>query len=374
MKGKPRILIIDNSKGITGAFKSIRNISEYLSSQFSFHFAIPRGSENLNILQRSQIEVVEASFIELSKSLITLLYFPRLFYNALKINKYVNQNNIDIIHVNDIYNLVGIIIKLINPKVKLVHHVRLLPSSYIKRFYKLWKKLIEKYADKIVCVSKIASLNFREDKTVIIYDSIVIPLNDLEKKEHKKNKCFEILVLANYIPGKGHKQAIEAFELALPSIGNSKLVFHGGILSNKKNRTFKESLKEYVTKKRIAEYVEFNGLTNEVEEIISNSDLMLNFSESESFSMSTLEALAFGTPIIATKSGGPSEIIENGVTGILVEVNNIQAMSNSIIGLVKDVEKMAIFSKNGLSLVQSKFSLKKQSEQLSILYTGLLMG
>ena len=101
---------------------------------------------------------------------------------------------------------------------------------------------------------------------------------------------------------------------------------------------------------------------------------MLNFSESESFSMTTLEALAFGTPIIATKSGGPSEIIENGVTGILVEVNNIQAMSNSIIGLVKDVEKMAIFSKNGLSLVQSKFSLKKQSEQLSILYTGLLMG
>ncbi len=367
------ILIIENSPGFTGAFKSIFQVSKELSSKIEFIYVIPKGSNNKRPLERSGLKVIELSFIEISKNLSFLWYLPQLFINTFKIHSLVKKNYIEIVHVNDLYNMLGVLTKIFNPKTKLVYHVRLLPNSYARMLYPVWKKLIERFADEVICVSKSVAQNFSKEKTTVIYDAIDLAVVRKNKEKFSLKNAATILYLANYIPGKGHKQAIEAFHIALPNIGNTKLICFGGTLTKINNQRFKEELIQYAHALGLAKNILFNDFAKDPEEEIVKSDLMLNFSESESFSMTTLEALAYGTSIIATASGGPSEIIEHEHSGILVPVNDIKAMSAAIEKLMNNLELRKQFSENGKKRVKEKFLFKRQTQLLMDIYDKLII-
>ncbi|MEN8247712.1 MAG: glycosyltransferase family 4 protein [Bacteroidota bacterium] len=368
-----KILIIDNSPSITGAFKSIFSATGQLASEYEFIYFCPPCDEIQEELSKAEIKKYDINFLELSKNLSALLYLPKLIFNTLKILRYINREKIDIVHVNDIYNMTGVILKILKPNLKLVYHVRLLPNSYAKSLYGFWKKQIQKKADQIICVSESVASNFDNKKVRVIYDAIESS-NEPHETGKDNTDVFKILYLANYIPGKGHKDAIDAYKLALPKIKNSKLIFYGGTLNMKKNKLFKNHLIEYVNGLGLNDNIEFNGFSDNIAGTIQDADLMLNFSESESFSMTTLEALWFGTPIIATDSGGPGEIVENGKSGILVPVNDINAMSNSIVKLGNSDEIRKELAINGIERVRSKFSLEKQANKLNDIYNKLLQG
>lgn len=367
-----KILVIDNSSGITGAFNSLYQVTNLLRSNFEFIYLIPKGSQNLSFLQQSKFRVKVLRFIEVSKSLNTILYIPNLIYNLIKITKYIKTTKVDLIHVNDLYNMLGIMVKLFNPKIKLVYHVRLLPNSYASKLYPIWKRTIIIFADEIICVSKAVAENFSTKKATLIYDSINSQNIVQFKKANSSNSNLNILYLANYTEGKGHKQAIDAYKKAFPLLKNTNFIFWGGTLNKQKNIRYKISLIQYSQELGLSNSIVFNGFCSNPDEEITKADLMLNFSESESFSMTTLEALAYGTPIIATDCGGPSEIIEDGISGIIVPVNDIEAMSSSIITLVNDEQLRTSLSQNGVNRVKLKFNLTNQANKLNTLYTRLL--
>lgn len=367
-----KVLILDNSPAFTGAFKSIFQVTKELSSKFEFIYVIPKDSSNKIQLEKSGLRVLKFPFIEIAKSLSILWYLPQLLINTIKIKTLVKKHNIEIVHVNDLYNMLGVLIKVFNPNIKLVYHVRLLPNSYARMLYPVWRKLIERFSDEIICVSESVAQNFSKGKTTVIYDAI--PLGNINKNKEKTStrNISTILYLANYIPGKGHKQAIEAFHIALPNIGDTKLMCFGGTLGKTKNQEFKESLIQFAHGLNLNENILFNDFAKYPEEEISKADLMLNFSESESFSMTTLESLAYETPIIATACGGPSEIIEHGHSGILVPVNDIKAMASGIEKLMNNPELRLQFSQNGKRRVHEKFLFKRQTQLLMDIYNKLI--
>ena len=91
---------------------------------------------------------------------------------------------------------------------------------------------------------------------------------------------------------------------------------------------------------------------------------MLNFSEGESFSMTCLEAAFYGTPVIATRCGGPEEIIEDGQTGILVPVKDIDAMQTAILKLAGDVSLRKRLAAAGKEYVRQKFSIVEYKSKM----------
>ena len=260
-------------------------------------------------------------------------------------------------------------VKLFRPQTKLVYHIRLLPKSYAGKMYPIWKWLIEKYADEIIAVSNSVAVGFKRKSPVVIYDSFA---PEPIAKQEKSNRLFTMLYLANYIPGKGHVQALEALKKVIAEISNTRLIFYGGILGNPRNQVFKNSLIQYSQKLGLNGYVDLRDFLGSPEQEIANADLMLNFSELESFSMTTLEALAYGTPIIATDCGGPAEIIENDVSGILVPANDIDAMSAAILKLYHDQDLRNRMAKNGQARFKQKFSLDHQVALLNQVYQRLL--
>jgi L-malate glycosyltransferase len=93
----------------------------------------------------------------------------------------------------------------------------------------------------------------------------------------------------------------------------------------------------------LCDEIRFLGKQQEMEEIYAISDLFLLPSEYESFGLSALEAMAAGTPVVASNAGGLPEIIQPGITGNMGAVGDIDTMAQQGIEILKDEKKLAEF-------------------------------
>lgn len=107
----------------------------------------------------------------------------------------------------------------------------------------------------------------------------------------------------------------------------------------------------------IQDRVIFFGNSNEIDSILSYSDLFLLPSETESFGLAALEAMAWSVPVISSNSGGLPEVNFDGVSGYLSNVGNIDEMAENAIKILNNNDNLNAFKKNALS-VAKQFDIK----------------
>ena len=108
----------------------------------------------------------------------------------------------------------------------------------------------------------------------------------------------------------------------------------------------------------ISEHVRFLGKQDAVEEILSVSDLFIMPSESESFGLAALEAMACKVPVITSNAGGLPELNIDDFCGYMCEVGDIDDMANKAITILSNEENFKYFKENALKRAQD-FDLKK---------------
>jgi glycosyltransferase involved in cell wall biosynthesis len=149
------------------------------------------------------------------------------------------------------------------------------------------------------------------------------------------------------------------------------MIMAGGDLGLKKNRDLKHCLFEKAKKLDLLERIHFQEYEMDVERLIKSTDIVLNFSTSESFSFTCLEALRFGVPLIASDSGGPRELFVDGQSGLLVPNHDIASMSSAIIRLCQNPDLRRSFSTASRKFVSQKFDLTRSAQKLGVLYERL---
>ncbi len=107
----------------------------------------------------------------------------------------------------------------------------------------------------------------------------------------------------------------------------------------------------------ISEKVIFFGNSNEIDKILSYTDLFLLPSETESFGLAALEAMAWSVPVISSNSGGLPEVNFEGISGYLSNVGDIDDMAENALRILKDDIILAEFKKNALSVAE-KFDIE----------------
>lgn len=375
MNRQVQVLIIDNSPGVTGALKSILHLTSRLEG-FTFHYAVPHNSPAVSLLQRSGKHATTLRFVELQRNWKVFIYFPMLLWNCLQLLKYIRTHKVDIVHVNDLYNMTGILIKIARPTMPLVYHVRLLNTSYARQMYSTWVRLIYKFADRIIAVSNNVARGLPPEKKLQrIYNGIPVPVDQGHHSDRRSftNKPFTFLYVGNYIEGKGQDYAIEAFARIVAQVKSVLLVFAGGDLGKDTNKRFGDKLQARVVELGLSSKVLFNGFTSDVTELYRSCDAVLNFSVSESFSMVCLEALMHGVPVISSRSGGPEEIIEDGINGLLVENRNVDAMATAMLRLAAEPDFLDQLRK-ATHRVRNRFSIERSADELRDVYEKLLAG
>ncbi len=107
----------------------------------------------------------------------------------------------------------------------------------------------------------------------------------------------------------------------------------------------------------IEDKVIFFGNSNEIDQILSYSDLFLLPSETESFGLAALEAMAWSVPVISSNSGGLPEVNFDGVSGFLSNVGDVDSMAENALKILSDDTTLAQFRENALSVAQ-QFDIK----------------
>jgi glycosyltransferase involved in cell wall biosynthesis len=370
--GKKKILIIENSLYPTGAFRSIWNMSAMLSDDYSFCFAISPNSQLSDGLKAEGYTVYHIPFLELSKNPGTLLgYLPKLFRNTRKLLKIIDGEQIDIIHSNDLYNLLGVAIKRSRPRVPLVYHVRLLRSSYIGKLYGVFSRLIKRYSDRIICVSQPVLQDIgHPQKASIIYDGIQSDERFPAWTGLKDPPRAQILYLANIVRGKGQQWGLLAFAEIAKAFPEIRLEFCGGV-NSEADEAFLQELKSVSEANGMSDRVTFTGPTSDVEQKMKAADIVLNMSESESFSMVCLEAMLYGVPLIASDCGGPRDITDNGRMAALVPNKSVEGAAQAILHILNEPQVAKQKAAEAKNYAAQKYSLTHSAEQLRTLYKSL---
>jgi len=114
--------------------------------------------------------------------------------------------------------------------------------------------------------------------------------------------------------------------------------------------------------------VRFLGRIEMVAPLLASADLFLLASETESFGLSALEALATGVPVVASDVGGLPEVVRHGETGILCPVGDVEAMGDAAIRLLQDETRWRTMSKAAAADARERFSLDRILAQYEALY------
>jgi N-acetyl-alpha-D-glucosaminyl L-malate synthase BshA len=121
----------------------------------------------------------------------------------------------------------------------------------------------------------------------------------------------------------------------------------------------------------IEDKVVFFGNSNEIDKILCFSDLFLLPSQTESFGLAALEAMASGVPVISSNTGGIPEVNIEGVSGFLSNVNDVEDMSKNAIYILSDEERLQTFKMNATKEA-AKFAISNVVPQYEAIYVRTL--
>ena len=227
-------------------------------------------------------------------------------------------------------------------------------------FLHMMKFCIEQ-SDGVTAVSR-----FLREKTLTNYgiekDIRVIPnFVDVEKyKRSPKDEACKSLAphgekvlihISNFRPVKRVGDAIRIFQKVLEKIPSRLCLVGDG-----PERSNCEQLSRELG---IADRVMFLGKQTELVPLLSASDLFLMPSQSESFGLSALEAMACSVPVVATSVGGIPELVAHGETGYIAEIGDIDRMAKYSVDLLTNASKMNLFAEASRQRAVELFSLDR---------------
>jgi N-acetyl-alpha-D-glucosaminyl L-malate synthase BshA len=122
----------------------------------------------------------------------------------------------------------------------------------------------------------------------------------------------------------------------------------------------------------VGDSVSFLGKIDAVAPLLAGADLFVLPSQNESFGLSALEALACGVPVIATNSGGITEVVKSGETGVLCAVGDVDAMARDAIAILSDRRRWATMSAAAALDARARFGLNEIVGQYEALYRHAL--
>lgn len=358
------IYILDGSVAVTGALISAREMARAFKQDCVL--VLPAEAAIPVEYLRSFSRVERLPIRPLRKNLKDiLLYVPALLFTAVRLRYLMWRDQSDLLLVNDFYLIQGALIRLTGFRGRILAWVRIDPAVF-GSIGRVWLWLSDKAADSVICVSMF--IRSRLPPSIsghVLYDPVSTEFLIADASIDTKSRTF--VYVGNYIRGKGQDTALEALALVRRVLPDVNLEFYGGDMGLEKNRAFKTELEAQATVLGISEGVTFGGFSNDPRLVLAGKLAALNFSLSESFSRTVLEASASGLPVIATRCGGPEEILEEGATGFLVPVGDAASCAERMIALCRSTELTMRLGQAGRARVMKQFSPDLFREQITAL-------
>jgi len=223
-----------------------------------------------------------------------------------------------------------------------------------------------RYANRIIAVSEavkrhLTAQGIREQKITVVHNGV-----DVERSQPEDAVAAKIRlgydpddplfgVFGRLSPEKGQRVVIEAMFLVLKELPRARLVLAG------QGRNW-DDLHACARALCIDDHVQFAGFVHTVRNLMSACDAVVVPSIREGFGLVAVEAMALGRPVVASATGGLTEIVVQGETGFLVAPNDPNAIARALIDLASDRSLSQRLGANGRLRAEECFDLNKQVE------------
>lgn len=185
------------------------------------------------------------------------------------------------------------------------------------------------------------------------------------KPPHLSQRDEKIVVhVSNFRPVKNITQLIQLFSLIQKEVPSLLLLIGDG--------PERQRAMELVRQLSLEGAVEFLGVQDRVERFLSCADLFLLMSESESFGLAVLEAMACQVPVVAYRVGGLPEVIEDGASGFLVGKGDIEGFLSHALKVLKESHFARSMGLEGRRVATEKFNPEDIVSQYERLYQRVL--
>jgi glycosyltransferase involved in cell wall biosynthesis len=224
--------------------------------------------------------------------------------------------------------------------------------------------------DRLLCVSPavrddfVEAANIDEDLTVVVPNS-----GDFERIEVADPPATDhpvVGTVARLHPYKGLDTLVAAVAAVSDSYPDIECRLFGD------DRGEQSSLEAQAEKLGVAENVRFEGWTKDPYDEMAAMDVFVLPSISEGFGMVVMEALAVGTPVVASRTGGIPEIVDHGETGWVEEPGDVTAFSERIEWCLDNPDRAAEMGAEGSRRVRERFDAGQLAEQHVSLYRSLV--
>lgn len=352
----------------TGALIAARNIARAVQGVAQMVLVLPIGSQ---LTPADVPEFVRVEYLQLQNPSKRILALPRyviqLVTSSLALRRAMARDGATHLILNDFYLLHGVLLRLMGYRGTITQWVRCDPVRFAGSLAGPMLWLTHCATNQLVAVSHFIEQKLPPSpKLRMIYDAFT---GQAAVQRPTSWITKPLLFVGNYIEGKGQDVALEALAIALKADDSLRLQFYGGDVGLTKNRAYLNMLKARSMALGITDKVTFGEFAKDLSPYLQSAFAALNFSTSESFSMTVLEASGFGLPVIATRSGGPQEIIEDGITGYLIPVNDITQAAEKILALASDPKSAASMGTAASLRVRTHFSVVEFERKIRELLT-----
>lgn len=224
----------------------------------------------------------------------------------------------------------------------------------------------------VITLSKLLDYDIKDVFTGRIYN-IPNGIPTSEYKEHDKSNNNEpkILFLSNLIKSKGIIDFLDSLEI----LTKKNINFNASIVGKEGNIS-KEELNLLINKRNLSEFVKYLGskYKGEKDEIFFQADIFVfpTYYSNECFPLVLLEAYQFGLPLISTTNGAIPEIIDDGVTGFIVDRNAPEQIAEKIEFLINNPEKRIEMGKAGRKKFLEKYTIEIFEENMRNVFEDIL--
>ncbi len=239
---------------------------------------------------------------------------------------------------------------------------------------RLLERLVNRLTTQVVANSRATARDVAEDEGLpaerirVIHNGVEVPAGPPPPGARPPGLPAAgriILCVANLIHYKGHLDLLEAAAAALPGHPDAALVLVG-------DGAMRRTIEEAVARSGLQGRVHLLGQREDVPALLAAADLFVLPSHEESFSNALLEAMAHGLPVIATAVGGNAEIVEDGVSGVLVPPRDPAALAGALAALLEDPAAARRMGEQGRARAAKLFPVDRMVQETEALYAALL--
>jgi len=294
---------------------------------------------------------------------------PLFLYDFLKLVSLLRKNRPDIVHTYlDTANVFGVLAARLAGVTRIMTSRRDLGVFRSSRMEQIIGKLSNR-VEKVVCVCKMAATEsirregLHGNNIKVIYNGIEIDRFIQQERTTEQTIPIFCNVAVPNRKAKGHEDLINAFAIVLKKLPDArlKLVGDGCLLPE---------LKQQAAELGISANIDFMGTSFDIPGILQDVTAFVLPSHSEGISNALLEAMAMGIPAVVTSVGGNLEVVQDGITGSMVEARNPDSIAQGMLAIVSDMAKLRTMGHAARESVMTDFRFEKMICHYDSLYCG----